>query len=343
MSSELRVPGNLLLCGEYAITEPGGLGLACAVDRYAIARVGDSDSLVITGRVDGLDRVWNFGHRDALPSGDLVSRTIAFVGRYFATKVPGHDASRLFLPSIRIDLDTSELQSTDTQTGRPRKLGLGSSAAVTVALTRVLTQAAEAAGLESDSFADHGPGSAAHLALSAHRYAQGGAGSGYDVLTSYYGSTGLFAGGASPRWTRAGLPLSERMILSPGPYSVSSTDAVAAYREWKTSYPEDSRAFLQTSNELIRRLASVSTRSQFISQLQEYRTLLIDLGRRIGYSAEPPADMADDEAFVFKALGAGNELVLCLPSDVDTNAQYTRAGSITLKRLGVDEAPREDA
>ena len=32
--SGLKVPGNLLLAGEYAVLVEGGLGLACAVEPY---------------------------------------------------------------------------------------------------------------------------------------------------------------------------------------------------------------------------------------------------------------------------------------------------------------------
>ena len=44
-----RVSANLLLCGEYAITEPGGLGVACALDRYLDCRIEPAEAFSYIG------------------------------------------------------------------------------------------------------------------------------------------------------------------------------------------------------------------------------------------------------------------------------------------------------
>ena len=49
----LSAPANLLLLGEYAVLEEGGLGLALAVERRARITVEPSDGLEVLGRRPG--------------------------------------------------------------------------------------------------------------------------------------------------------------------------------------------------------------------------------------------------------------------------------------------------
>ena len=164
-------PGKLVLCGEYAVLD-GARAISMAVDRRAVARVSISDAdwhrvtapgfTAVEGRfvgsatgIDWLAGAEQFGLVDAVmqihePAGSLV-----------------------------IELDTSEF--VDAASGE--KIGLGSSAALAVALLAALR-------VTDDVFDD---------ALAAHRRFQDGAGSGIDVATAVHGGLIEYRGSAVTR------------------------------------------------------------------------------------------------------------------------------------------------
>ena len=145
-------PGKLMLAGEYSVVDPGGPALAVAVGRRVTVTVTvGGDRWTVSAPELDLD--------DASPEEAPV---VAAVLRELDVSGGG---------SIRI---ASEL-------GRPdSKLGLGSSAAVCVAVMGALQSALSLGETELDA------------AISAHREAQGGRGSGYDVATALVGGVCLF-------------------------------------------------------------------------------------------------------------------------------------------------------
>ena len=141
MTEVASAPGKIVLAGEYAVLW-GAPAICMAVDRRAVATVGpltDGECRVMTPGFSGPDR---FRIIDAVARGTR--------------------------PSRDIELDTSAFMSGD------RKIGIGSSAALTVALLAALEG-------RVDVFAE---------ALDAHRRLQQGAGSGIDVAAAVHG--GLF-------------------------------------------------------------------------------------------------------------------------------------------------------
>ncbi|GAB3675081.1 mevalonate kinase family protein [Salinisphaera aquimarina] len=167
----VSAPGKLFLIGEYAVLD-GAPALLTAVDRrvqVTITRSPDERwhmSAVNLGLVDiALER------DGALPAGtdaatatglkvfDAVRQTLA---AQFETP----------LPALSITIDSSDFARDGY------KLGLGSSAAVAAALTQALAVAADLALSRAHTAA---------LAISAHRRAQDGAGSGGDVAAAVYG------------------------------------------------------------------------------------------------------------------------------------------------------------
>jgi len=154
-------PGKLVLCGEYAVLD-GAPAVCMAVDRRATVRVTDADgrwhrvsapgyaSTEGRFRADGKCIDWLQG-KDHYRVVDAVWRSIGPVDE----------------GPLSIALDTTAFL--DGASGK--KIGIGSSAALTVALAAALTHSGDV--LES--------------ALYAHRLLQRGAGSGVDVACSVSG------------------------------------------------------------------------------------------------------------------------------------------------------------
>lgn len=281
----LTVPGNILLLGEYAVLEEGGWGLAMAVGTRVRLEASPARSLVIEAVWSGSPISWTPKRRGESPlidaAVDVVSERL---GRSCAAKV---------------FLDSSDFFSRDG-----RKAGLGSSAAVSVALVCGLL---ESAGEDS---AARGP-EAELLALRAHRRAQGGRGSGYDITTSFHGGTGLFRGGASPVWDPCTLPGDPRVLLFAGPAPVSTADAVARYLTWKERNPAAARDYLRESSNAILSFVQAGFDARSLLWFSACRELGIELGSAIGVPAEVPVPPGLDPKWC-KAVGAGNELGLCL-------------------------------
>lgn len=137
MSIVASAPGKVVLSGEYAVLD-GAPAICMAVNRRAVATVGDSP--------DGRCRV-------------------ATPGREFANGEKFHIVEAVCgsRPELTIELDTRAFAEDG------KKLGIGSSAALTAALV---------AALDGDVYVD---------ALAAHRRLQGGSGSGVDVATAVHG------------------------------------------------------------------------------------------------------------------------------------------------------------
>jgi phosphomevalonate kinase len=271
----LTVPGNILLLGEYAVLEEGGLGLALAVEPRVRMEALPGPELRVEGR-------WPGGSGKS----PLITSVVQTVSEYLGVPCSG---------SLRVD-------STSFFSSEGRKTGLGSSAAVTVALVCGLLRLAGGVGAA---------GEAASLAVRAHRRAQGGRGSGYDVLTSFHGGTGLVHGGASPSWEPCTPPLGSGVVLFPGPAPVSTADAVQRYSSWKVRNPGPARDFVRDSNDAILSFSRSRSLEEAFPSFSFCQRLGIELGKEIGVPAELAPPPGFDPRWC-KALGAGSELGCCL-------------------------------
>jgi phosphomevalonate kinase len=302
----LTVPGNVLLLGEYAVLEEAGLGLAMAVTDCVRLEASPAETLRIETEWPGAAGSWTPEHREASP---LISSVVDTIAEHLGRS-----------PRAHVKVDSSSFFSPDG-----RKSGLGSSAAVTVALVCGLLRAAGA----------DPPADAPRLALQAHRRAQGGRGSGYDVMTSFNGGAGLFTGGADPRWQPCVLPGDMRLLLFSGPAPVSTAEAVARYGEWKNSDPAAAQDFLRESNNAIVSFLRAASDAQLLLWFTACRELGIELGRAIGIPADIPVPPGLEPKWC-KALGAGNELGLCLlPRGVEPPADDARFRFVTQSGTGV--------
>jgi mevalonate kinase len=185
----VRAPGKAMLIGEYAVLE-GGPAVVAAVDCYADARLEPSSQ----GRAQASPFIVQ---AEAEAQAELQRRGLAVSG----------------LPVVNT--------AAFSQNGR--KLGLGSSAAATVAAVGALFQAA---GVDLDDrqnrVALHG------VARRAHDAAQGVPGSGADVLAAVFGGLQTLNSDGDVRELQ--LPGELLLRLVPTSTSASTAELVARYR-----------------------------------------------------------------------------------------------------------------
>lgn len=171
-ATQASAPGKLMLAGEYVVVECGVPALAVAVDRRINVEIAPESrrTWLVTSQGLGL-------HDAPLKSVPVLAEVVA--------RVNG-------IPSGGRITVTSQLGE------GPNKPGLGGSAALCAAAFTALWQLSGAEGPPS-----------LELAIAAHRAAQGGLGSGYDVATALTGGVTLFhpaADGASARVERLEWP-----------------------------------------------------------------------------------------------------------------------------------------
>jgi len=278
----VSTPGNMLLLGEYAVLEERGLGIAAAVGGRVRLEAWAARSLSIEGTWTGGSFHWTRKHR---AESSLVSAAFETVREWRLA----HGRSRGF-EKLRVRIDSSELYSSSG-----RKAGLGSSAAVTVALVYALR-----GGGRLDR-------TLPLLALAAHRAAQGGTGSGYDVYCSCFGGWGVFCGGARPSWQPFTPRFDAWMYLFPGPAAVSTRDAIRSFSQWRNREPILAGRFISESNGNVRAFVEARSARTAAVAFRKARKTGIALGDAIGVEARirAPAGVDPD---LCKSVGAGNEL-----------------------------------
>ena len=275
----LTAPANLLLAGEYAVTEEGGLGIGIAVEVRA--------TLV---RRDGPPRL-----RGILPGQDV---EYPGSGGLF-----GKMAHQLFGDSLPDELGDVTIDTTAFFGPDGAKLGFGSSAALAVLLAACFVFPHQATLDEVFG-----------RALAAHRAVHGGIGSGYDIACSTYGGILLFTGGRSPTARRIDLPWLPPFRVHRGEAPVATQGAMDRYTVWKSRNPGQAAEYIERSNELVRAICAAPSWSTGGSLISEYARHAMNLGRAIGVPATPPARLtgvsSGGPAEVMKCVGAGDELAV---------------------------------
>ena len=190
-------PGKLFLAGEYAVLA-GGRAVVAAVDRRAVARF-----------VPG-----------GTPSTPLIAEVVKAVNRHCEL----HD---LPLLDGAAEVDSSALNENS------RKLGLGSSAAATVAAVGALL---EATGRDLQGWHPV----ALALSMRAHRAAQGGRGSGGDVAAAFFGGVIAYSrpGGDRPAVRPLPAILPAELVVFGAGEPIATVDHLQAVERLEARDPE---------------------------------------------------------------------------------------------------------
>ncbi|TVR03537.1 MAG: hypothetical protein EA403_06690 [Spirochaetaceae bacterium] len=301
--NRFHVPANILLVGEYAVIEPGGLGVAAAVEPSVTVTIEPDAQFLIRGITGHDERSWS-----PESGGDPFLETAA------RTAIDQLAAGRLAAPA-RITIDSTAFFDREGN-----KLGFGSSASVVVGLVRALCVAYRVA-----------PRNLAQIAVRVHRAVQNGRGSGYDVAASRYGGVGRFTGGEAPGWDPLAPPARAEAVglshisLFRGPQPVNTRAAIMALETFRAADSRGFEAFLERSNEAAAQTAravSAGNWAAFRRAVELAAANSQHLGDLIGVPSVPPEDVvrwAQSRGGVAKCVGAGNELTaVILPPASET-------------------------
>ena len=290
------MPGSVLLLGEYAVTEPEAPGVAVALHPEVRATLAVGEPPRIAGRMGARRFTWTPEGCDS----PLFAALVAECGP----------------PPGSITVDSSRFAGTHG------KLGLGSSAAVAVAVAALLVagarrdpcvHAALQAPGESEGGGDPTRRRVLAAALAAHRAAQGGRGSGYDVATSAWGGVVRFAGGHTPAASRARPRVLPVFYLVQGSSPLPTSGAVARYEEWREREPAPADRFRERSRALVEQFLAAGDADACCAAIEAGGELTRWLGARIGVAVEPPElrdrlDRFRGRGWAAKPVGAGGEL-----------------------------------
>jgi phosphomevalonate kinase len=237
MTITASAPGKLLLLGEYAVLD-GAPALVAAVDRRATASIEphSADDIRVLATDVGIDTRATIG-----PDGEVrwtadgpTAAKLHLVQSVLAEAYRG--AGRRENGVIPAGVGHTEhgrtlMLSTSAFFDSPgTKLGLGSSAALTVALTGALRSHL---GLPPPTLPE---------LVRLHRDMQGGRGSGVDVGAAFTGGVVVYTAGSSPAADRATLPAGLHWCCVFTGRSTSTPRMLAQFRKWQQGRPAAYRA-----------------------------------------------------------------------------------------------------
>jgi phosphomevalonate kinase len=337
-------PGKAVLLGEYAVLD-GAPALSLAINRRARVELVPCDHT--GGRIEapqlGIEPV-RFELSDDgnikwhCPDWPVFRRTGAIIEHLVA-----HARSRFgsFAP-FRARIDTAELFSGSV------KLGLGSSAAVTVALDAAIT--AHASGRR----ARESPEAVLERLLPVYRGTQGGHGSGIDLASSLFG--GLLAyrlTGDRPIVQSLEMPSGLGLLFVWTGTAASTPDLVAAWRRWSRDHVEKSGQIAAQ----MRRTCDRGLQAVEAGDAQEFARVLGDYGRILGTMGDCAGiavvtgahrramELAEQCGAYCKPCGAGGgDLAVAVATDVscftELTAQLAAAGlepiPLAMNRHGIE-------
>ena len=321
-SIETSAPGKLLLVGEYAVLE-GAPAVVLAVNRRARARVTERDGTECSvgapdlGIMSARLRIGAQGAPE-WPSADEQAslKLVDCALRVLASTPLGPEPGRGF----ELHLDTSDFFDEAMHT----KLGLGSSAALCVAVTSAL------AGLRSNE-----PKIDLRLPLQVHREFQSGQGSGADVAASFAGGVLIYRlQGAEPHVDAVRWPSGVHARYVWSGRSASTSDFLARLGRWRDGHAVQYAFHMRGLSDIAASAAEAVMQNgaaDFIEAASAYARALQSFGVESGLEIYSPehlalAELAHTAGVHYKSCGAGGgDFGVLLALDADKLAAAERA------------------
>jgi phosphomevalonate kinase len=301
-------PGKLVIAGEYAVLD-GVPAISAAVNRRAVATVRPAAAGELRVANTGASYGYALGP-DGLPAWSSDPREFGAVFTATLRAIAAREPLAFRQQPWQLTLDSSDFYIAEAG-GAARKLGIGSSAAISVALTAALQSCLG----QAPDFA---------LGLAAHRELQRGAGSGIDVATGWYGGVVLMqtAKGAAqphierlhwpeglhirPVWT--GIPAVTTHMLQR--LEVFRRDSAASYAKLLQEFAEAMQHIRQHwhADDAIRLAEGLSVYGELLAELDsaaavgiwsEPHRAFLGLARSMGLGYKPSGAGGGDFGLVF--------------------------------------------
>jgi phosphomevalonate kinase len=305
---KLRTPGKLFLAGEYAVLHAGQPGIVLAVDRWLHLRSEPAAAHRLEIPAWGLD----FQGVDAPAADEPISARGDYVRRLYAAvlgRLP--EAGHRHLVAEPHDGDLLA-----------RDLGLGSSAALAVALVRGLQSPTSPAGLK--------------IACGAHLETQNGRGSGLDVAACWAGRSILARSGA-------GMPPKIRELAPPHVMHLGvlhtgrkarTAGALSTYASFSAVRRAEDERFRSRSSLVVARTEAALKKSPraLVGAIDEASRLLAGLAAQLGEATPVPEHLlaaVKAAGGAVKSCGALGGDCLCIVAPSPAGLERARALAVS--------------
>jgi len=305
-----KTPGKLIILGEYAVLE-GAPSLVASTNRFANAIFKKSEDGVFKIKAPSINVPLLKFLIDEEGKVKFIDKSFEKVMEKLSLFVAifEHTARKLLekgfkIPPLEIFLDTYDFYYTQSLF----KLGLGSSAAVTVSLIT---------GLLASNIVDPKEISREtilKLALDSHKKAQGNIGSGIDIVTAIYGGILKYQiKNNEISFKRLKMPNNLYYLTVWSGKSASTTGYVKKFYEYKKKRPKEFynlvNRMTETSSEGIEAFENQDL-EKFLSKYDEYYHLLHSLNHNLSIPVITDEhklihDICHKQGVVYKSSGAG--------------------------------------
>ncbi|MFU8876607.1 MAG: mevalonate kinase, partial [Wenzhouxiangellaceae bacterium] len=245
---------------------------------------------------------------------DAGGQALGLTGRWIPRLLSAHGVNPARLAELDLEIDSSELYAppavsvtgaTGATSSHAIKLGLGSSAAVSVALARVLSAVFEFGSEWSN------PEAWLQDLLPIYRDALGTHASGADLAASLFGGAIVYRDGpggvtVTPAAWPGGLQWCPVWTGQPA----QTTDFVRRFSDWRASSAESGQWMAQLSSIARRACRMNAGEGELLSALGDYAKVLAAMAAAAGLEIVTPAHarlarLAEECGVVYKSCGAG--------------------------------------
>lgn len=355
--AHVSAPGKLMIAGEWSVLEPGNPCVVAAVDKRVHAEVRKSDSLVIelkdfskkvTGSFVGDGIKWDSDDKVFAFAKAAVETTLKFLGKNEPFKLVTYGSS-----DVEINGE---------------KLGFGSSAAATVAMTHaiLLFFSYDDAKFKAKLY---------KLAAIANFIAQGKAGSSFDIAASVYGNVLVYER-FDPKWLNAAMasrsvvdivsekwpgfmakqmevPHGLRLLVAYSGKPASTTGMIEKMKQFKVSDAENYVRIVSDITSIVQLLTEAwnTDNNAFMKAIKGNREKLSELTELSGVPVETEelkemARLADEAGGAGKLSGAGGGdcgIALCFDAATEKKIRqsWQKAGFPVID-VKIGEGSREE-